>query len=96
MSMHQKKIIKMEKSLLVIFDKIPCTIVEGLWPNFGATLKIRKKSNFDRNQLKFSMQHKNVHMHQKIIIEMEKFLVAIFDKILCTIVQDILSNFGAT
>ena len=30
----------------------PCTIVQGLWPDFGATLKIHKKSNFDRNQLK--------------------------------------------
>ena len=43
----------MEKSLLVIFDEIwPKTmyyIVQGLWPDFGATLKIRKKSNFDRN-----------------------------------------------
>ena len=23
----------MENSLLVIFDEIPCTIVQGLWPN---------------------------------------------------------------
>ena len=28
----------MENSLLVIFDEI-CTIVQGLWPAFGATLK---------------------------------------------------------
>ena len=32
---------------------------------FGATLKIRKKSNFDGNQLKLSMQHKNMYMYQK-------------------------------
>ena len=41
-----EKIIKMENSLLAIFDEIwpnPCTIVQGLWPDFGATLKIHKK-----------------------------------------------------
>ena len=36
-----------------------------LWPDFGVTLKNRKKSNFDRNQLKLSMQHKNMYMYQK-------------------------------
>ena len=57
----------MENSLLFIFDEIwrPCTIVQGLWPDFGATLKIRKKSNFDQNQLKLSTQHKNMYMYQK-------------------------------
>ena len=55
----------MENSLLAIFDKIPCTIVQGLWPDFGATLKIRKKSKFDRNQLKLSTQHKYMYMYQK-------------------------------
>ena len=34
-------------------------------PNFGATLKIHKKSNFDRNQLKLDKQHKNMYMYQK-------------------------------
>ena len=46
--------------------KCPCTIVQGLWPDFGATSKIRKKSNFDRNQLKLSTQHKNMYMYQKM------------------------------
>ena len=59
----------MENPLLVIlvkFGQRPCTIiVQGLWPNFGATLKIHKKSNFDRNQLKLSTQHKNMYMYQK-------------------------------
>ena len=57
----------MKNSLLAIFDKIPCTIyiAQGPWSNFGATLKIYKKSNFDRNQLKLSTQHKNVYMYQK-------------------------------
>ena len=32
-------------------------IVQGLGPDFGATLKIHKNSNFGRNQLKVSMQH---------------------------------------
>ena len=62
----------MENSLLAIFDEIwPKTlyysIVQGLWPNFGATLKICKKFNFDQNELKISMQHKNMYMYQKKI-----------------------------
>ena len=55
----------MKNSLLAIFAKIPCTIVQGVLSNFGATLKINKKSNFDRNQLKLSTQHKNMYMYQK-------------------------------
>ena len=56
----------MENSLGAIFDKIPCTIIaHGLWPNFGANLKIHKKSKFDRNQLKHFTQHKNMYMYQK-------------------------------
>ena len=58
----------MENSLLVILVKFgprPCTIVQGLWLDFGATLKIHKKSNFDRNQLKLFTQHKYMYMHQK-------------------------------
>ena len=31
-------------------------VVKGLWPDFGTTLKICKKSNYDQNQLKFSTQ----------------------------------------
>ena len=57
----------MEKSLLAIFGEmwpITLTIVQGLWPNFGATLKFCKKFNFDRNQLKLAMQHKNMYMYQ--------------------------------
>ena len=42
------------------FGPRPCTIVQGLWPDFGATLKIHKKSNFDRNQLKLETQHMNM------------------------------------
>ena len=58
----------MENSLNFIFDEIclrPCTIVQGLWPDFGATSKICKKSYFDRNQLKLSTQHKYMYMYQK-------------------------------
>ena len=56
----------MKNSLLAILPKFGqrlCTIVQGLWPNFGATLKIHIKSNFDPSQLKFSMQHKNLYMY---------------------------------
>ena len=59
----------MENSLIFIFDEIwPTTlyyIVQGLLPDFGATLKICKKSNFDQNQLKLSTQHKYMYMYQK-------------------------------
>ena len=59
----------MENSLLVIFDEIwPMTlyyIVQGLWPDFGATFKIHKKSNFDWNQLKLSTQCMYMYMYQK-------------------------------
>ena len=60
----------MENSLLFIFVKFgqsPCTIVQGLWPNFGATLKIFLKSKINRNQLKVPTQHKYMHMYQKKI-----------------------------
>ena len=57
-------------SLLPIFDEIPCTIVQGLWPT---NLKFGKKSNFDRNQLKLSTQHNNIYMYKK-------FLLPIFDE----------------
>ena len=75
---------------LAKFGQEPCTIVQGLWPDFGATLKIRKKSNFDRNQLKLSTQHKNMYIYQKNI-KMENSHLAIFGKFdngLCTIVQE--------
>ena len=41
------------------------SIVQRLWPGFLATSKIRKKSNFDRNQLKLATQHKDMYMHQE-------------------------------
>ena len=47
------------------FGQNHCTIVQGLLPDFGVTLKIRKKSNFDRNQLKLETQHKNMYMYQE-------------------------------
>ena len=59
----------MENSLLAIFGKIwPKSlyyIVHGIWPGLLATLKIHKKSNFDRNQHKLSTQHKYMYMYQK-------------------------------
>ena len=55
----------MENSLLVIFGRRPCTIVQGLFPDFGATSKICKKSNFDWNQFKLETQYKDMYMYQK-------------------------------
>ena len=60
----------MENSLLSILAKFGqnhCTIVQGLLPDFGVTLKNRKKFNLDRNELKLSMQHKYMHMHKEKI-----------------------------
>ena len=62
------------------FGQSPCTIVQGLWPDFGVTLKICKKSKFDRNQLKISTQHKYMYVYKKII-KMENSLLVIFDEI---------------
>ena len=55
----------MENFLLVIFGPRPCTIVQSLFSDFGATSKIFKKSNFDWNQLKLETQHKDMDMYQK-------------------------------
>ena len=47
------------------FGQRPFTIVQGLRPDFGATLKIHKKFNFDWNQFKLSTKHKNIYMYQE-------------------------------
>ena len=62
------------------FGPRPCTIVQGLWPDFGATSKIRKKSKFDRNQLKLYEQHKYMYVSEKII-KMANSLLSIFGEI---------------
>ena len=64
--MYQKNVIKIGSDFGAIFQKKAWAIVQGLWPDFGATLKIHKKSKFDRNQLKLSTQHKNMYMYQKM------------------------------
>ena len=60
----------MQNSLLAIFDEIwPETMYYStgtLAQFFSNFKKIRKKSNFDWNQLKLSTQHKYMYMHQKI------------------------------
>ena len=55
----------MENFLLFIFGEIWLVTLQGLLPDFGVTLKNRKKSNFDQNQLKLSTQHKYMYMHQE-------------------------------
>ena len=54
----------------------------GYFVKFLSNFKIHKKSNFDQNQLKFSMQHKYMYMYQKKIIKIENSLLATFDEIL--------------
>ena len=75
----------MKNSLLLIFGEIwptPCTIVRGLLPDFGATLKIHKKSNFDWNHLKLSTQHKYMYTYvSENVIKMENSLLFIFSEI---------------
>ena len=63
------------------FGKKAWAIVQGICSNFGATFKINKKSNFDRNQLKLSTQHKHMYMYQEKNIKMENSLLVIFDDI---------------
>ena len=64
------------------FGQRPGTIVQGLLPDFGATLKIRKKSNFDWNQLKLSTQHKYMHNYvSENVIKIENSLLFIFGEI---------------
>ena len=59
----------MENSILVIFAKIwPMTLYysTGTLTRFLSNFNIlKKKSNFDRNQLKVSMQHKDMYVHHK-------------------------------
>ena len=56
----------MENSLLFIFGEIwPKSLY--FWPDFGVTLKNRKKFNLDRNEFKLSTQHKYMYMHQEKI-----------------------------
>ena len=42
----------MKNFQILIFDEIWPTTLYYTWPDFCATLKIRKKFNFDRNQVK--------------------------------------------
>ena len=68
MYMYQNILLKwriLSFSFLMKFGPRPCTIVQGLWPDFGANLRFFFKSNFDQNQLKLSTQHKNMYMYQK-------------------------------
>ena len=68
MYMYQEKIKKwriLSFSFLAKFGQKHCTIVQGLLSDFGATLKIHKKSKFDWNELKLSTQHKNMYMYQE-------------------------------
>ena len=70
MYMHQEKIKKwriLYFSFLAKFGQNHCTIVQGLLSDFGVTLKNRKKSNLDRNELKLSTQHKYMYMHKEKI-----------------------------
>ena len=70
MYMYEEKLQKwriLYFSFLAKFGQNPCTIVQGLLPEFRVTLKIRKKSKLDRNQLKLSTQHKNMYMYQEKI-----------------------------
>ena len=68
MYMHQEKNLKwriLYFSFLAKFGQNHCTIVQGLLSDFGATLKIHKKSKFDQNQIKLSTQPKYMYMHQE-------------------------------
>ena len=62
------------------FGQRPCNIVQGLWPDFGVTLKICKK-----NPILIGISLNFLHNIRtciciRKIIKMEKSLLAIFDK----------------
>ena len=60
----------MKNSLLFIFGEIwPKSLyyIQGLLSNFGATLKIHKKSKLGWNEFKLSTQHKYMYMYQRKI-----------------------------
>ena len=60
----------MENSQLFIFDEIWLVTLyysTGTFVQFWSNFKNRKKSNFNRNQLKLSTQHKYMYMHQEKI-----------------------------
>ena len=101
MYMYQEKLLKWRIlliSFLAKFGQKPCTIVKGLLPDFGANLKIRKKSNFDRNQLKLSTQHKYMYMYQEKLLKWRILLISFLAKFgqkPCTIVKGLLPDFGA-
>ena len=59
----------MENSHLVNFGEISSITLYSLGPDFGATLKIQKKFNFDLNQLKVPTQHKYIFLHSDITIQ---------------------------
>ena len=62
----------MENSILAIFDKIWLLTLyysTGSLAQILSNFKIYKKSNFDRNQLKFETQHKNMYMHQRKLLK---------------------------
>ena len=58
----------MENSLLAIFAKIwPMTLYysTGCLARFLSNFKNLKKFNFDQNQLKLDIQHKDMYVYQK-------------------------------
>ena len=84
--------IKMENYLLVNFDENWPKTLYSSTGTFLGTLKIHKKSNFDRNQLKNSTQHKDMHMYLKKLLKWRilsySFLMK-FGQSPCTIVQEL-------
>ena len=63
----KKKYKNGEFSTFDFWRNLACTIVQGLLPEFGVTLKNCKKSKLDRNELKLSTQHKYMYMHKEKI-----------------------------
>ena len=96
--MHQEKY-KIENSLIFIFGKIWLNTTRGLLSDFGATLKIHKKSNFDRNQFKLLQNistYMCIHVCIRKNITIEKSLLFISIKIWpMTQVQGLWPNFEA-
>ena len=58
----------MEISLLAIFHEIPSTIVQGLWPDFGATL------NFFKNPILIEISSNFLHNIRTCICIRKKYI----------------------
>ena len=57
--------ILLENCIKLLHNDLNSQVININTPLYNITLKICKKSNFDRNQLKLNTQHKYMYTYQK-------------------------------